>query len=219
MDDIPVAPTRGGTVKPCPGKAQGEPPQGNGCPCFTRFLNRDPAVHAARVAGIRSKFTDPVHREKMARVARRNGQKSAADPEHLERLREHGRRLAPLLRTPEALARMAAVRAANGRKVSETRLGWCPPAWRDRYRHLMRSKRLSASSARAQILAAVEKERLTELATFDNLQGAIFHLRRLTPVLRLDHPRGEGAYRVGTAMLEPWQLIKRALDKGWTPCP
>jgi hypothetical protein len=186
--------------------------------CFTRFLNGDPALHAARVAGIRAKFTDPAHREKMAKIARRNGQKSAADPRHLERLRERGRRLAPaVFRTPGALARMAAVRAANGRKVSETRLGWCPPAWRDRYRYLMRSKRLSAAAARAQVLEEAERDRLTALATFDNLDSAIFHLRRLTPVIRLDDRAGAGAYRVGTATLEPWQLIKRALHKGWTP--
>lgn len=69
----------------------------------------------------------------------------------LERRRANGRRLArEVLSRPEVKAKAASaeVRARAGRAKTETMLGWCPPALRESYRHLLKKGYLAADARR-----------------------------------------------------------------------
>lgn len=176
-------------------------------PCSAEVLNSDKAFHARRIEGIRRKFEDPEHRAKMAAVARRVGQKAAVDPDHRAWLIEHGRRQVKRLWTPEARARFLAGRPAAGRKISETRMGWCPPEYRDEYRRLCRSKRLNAADARAII-----EQKIANQDALGDVDSALDYLRRFAPVAKL-----ENGFRYGNAILTPAEVVSRARVRGWQP--
>lgn len=132
---------------------------GRCCRCFPVHLGADPAFRRARADGIRAKFAnDPAHRAKMADVARRNSARWRQDPAAYAQLVAHGRRQIAALHSPAAKATSLAARGVAGRKITETRLGWCPPAYREAYRKLCRSQRLTAAAARAEILGRVARE-------------------------------------------------------------
>jgi len=180
--------------------------------CFNQERNKDPAFRAARAEGIRRKFKDPEHRERMRKIMIRNAEKARSDPEFMKWLSDRGKVCAATqLRTPEAIAAFLATRKESGRKRSDTVLAWCPPEYRDDYRFLVRTKRLSARQAKAQILARVKADNLKSLARFHIEEAADF-LRRFTSVRRQD----EG-WLYGTVILSPEQLIQRAQLRGWEP--
>jgi hypothetical protein len=103
------------------------------------------------------------------RAAQRAGiaRKHATDPEFLDGLRARARRLAddPVINAKRTqhfkegrfwelgtiAARAPEVRARAGRKISATKLAWCPPHLRAEYLHLIRNKRIPAAEARALI--------------------------------------------------------------------
>lgn len=130
-------------------------------PCANRFIGATEAFQQARAEGIRRKFRDdPAHIAKMRRVAAANGKRAMLDPARVEQLREHGRKMrATHLSTPAALAARLAVAKDVGRKITETRLGWCPPEYRAEYRRLTLSKRFLAADAKAMILATIKATR------------------------------------------------------------
>jgi hypothetical protein len=159
-----------------------------------------------RAEGIRRKFQEPEHREKMAKVARRNGSKYWL--EHRPEAVERGKLLYQnFLSKPESRAKCAEAIRANSWKITEKYLSWCPPEYRDEYRTLQRRWR-GAKRARAYIEGKMREDRAVKHPHF---QSVVDHMRRLTAVVRLNN----GNYRVGIAELTPGQLLERAEAKGY----
>jgi hypothetical protein len=182
-------------------------------PCSNKVRATTPEWREKHKAGIVRKFEDPAHKAKMQAVARRNGQKAAADPEHLTKLRERGYWLiANRLHTPEGKAASLAARARAGKAISEARLGWCPPEHRDHYRWLMRSKRMLAADAKAKIMALIDEQVLVKIASTHTSEAADY-LRKYTMVKRLP----DGTFQYGVTILTPAQIIERAQLRGWKP--
>ena len=179
-------------------------------PCGNLFRGSDPEFQRRRAEGIRRKFQDPEHLEKMRAVARRNGQKASTDPEYRKRLIERGKRIyAEILSRPDVRKRNVAAIKASGWKITEHWLGWCPEEYRGLYRRLTLSKRMPAKAARE----AVEKHIADDQAIRSgNLSDAVFWLNRIAPVSKLD----DGRYRYGNAILSPGEIMARARLKGWT---
>jgi hypothetical protein len=125
---------------------------------FNARLNADPKTHAKRVAGIRRDAV--VRREEKRRILLENAAKAMQRPERLAFLREQMKWVQPLSQTPEVLAKTDP--AAKGRKRTETVLGWCPPAYREEYRRLIRSRNVNAAEARKVILDQIRNDRTAE---------------------------------------------------------
>lgn len=148
-------------------------------PCNARRINADPAIEAKRAAGRAAYFDRPGVREGYAR--RIAEYRENMPDEHRERCREHGRRqYRDVLSRPDVVAKSLSpeVRAAAGRKRTDTVLAWCPPHLRDAYRGLIRSG-IRAAEARAMI----EEE----------IPGTAAHARRVVAnnalKMRLKHER------------------------------
>lgn len=176
--------------------------------CY-RCLQADPEFQARRLAGVRKTFENPEHRAKMARVVARNHAKARLRPEFAEWLSAHGKHLAQILQSPEIKAKMNTpeFREKLGRAVSEARVGWCPPEFRDEYRSLIRSKRMASSKARAII-----EEKVANLDALKDVDSALDYLRKFAPVQKL-----ENGYRYGNAVLTPAEVVSRARTRGWEP--
>lgn len=157
-------------------------------PCFNRDRNADPEFMAARKAAIQRKFQDPAHREKMRKAMLRTVAKMNEDPAYRARLVERGKHLAATaLRSPQSLAKIASLRAENGRKRSETVMAWCPPKYRDEYRFLTVSKRMKAADARQLILDKMAAEMTPFERAMDRIrQGA--GIVTVRPIRKADHP-------------------------------
>lgn len=142
-------------------------------PCFNTSINNDPEIKRKRAEGIRRKFKDPMHRAKMVVVARRNGKAASNDPAHRQWLRENGRRIYnEYLNRPDIRAKNAIAVSAAKDKVWQKRMGWCPPEMLDRYRYLIRTKRMLAADARAKVLAE-HKQKVAELSPFERQMRAL----------------------------------------------
>jgi hypothetical protein len=133
--------------------------------CLPKVLASDPARRARQVAGIARHFACPKVREAAAKRLRQY----SADPALNEKRREIGK-----ARWRSGSLKLPAVSpeqyAENGRKVTATRLAWCPPEWRDRYRALLRKNVAPAAECKAMILqeiAAAERARLAKLSPLD----------------------------------------------------
>lgn len=110
-------------------------------------------------------MADPARRARAAKVLHRNLLNAMEDPEFRQRLVERGKRLRwTALETPQAKANLAAVRAENGRKRTETVLAWCPPEHRDHYFHLSVTKRMPAAEAKRLVLDHIAREQRRETA-------------------------------------------------------
>lgn len=123
-------------------------------PCSARHLHADPQIVANRAAAVAAFCARPeVIAENRRRIAAYMANMPEADR---EARRAHGHQLyRRYLSTPEnrALVTSPEIRARVGARVSETRLGWCPPEKRAEYEHLVYTKRLTAAEARAVIEA------------------------------------------------------------------
>ena len=170
----------------CPAKLGAKNTSGRCRRCISRHNAADPAWRAKQRAGVRAKFADPQHRA--AHAARLSDRNRNLSGETLERRREHGRRCAQQnLQSPEMRARTAdpAMKAENGRKRTDTVLAWCPPEYRDRYRHLKATKRMRAAEARALIedeIASDERKRLAALSQFERQMERIRNGAKLIEV-------------------------------------
>jgi len=86
---------------------------------------------------------------------------SMADPEQLERRREHGRWLrANVLTRPDVVAKTVSpeVNAKRAASLSATRMRDIPAAMRDEYRRLVVTKKVPAAEAKAIILDQWKKQ-------------------------------------------------------------
>ena len=115
----------------------------------------DNANSERRLAALRVAKSTPEHRDRCRAARERVEQERADDPSWLAYKRASGRRLqAQYQASPEAQAKRLASMAGVGAKISEHRLGWCPPEQRDAYRAL-REKDVPAVDARRMIEAEI----------------------------------------------------------------
>lgn len=111
----------------------------------TRDVRRDRLLaHYASHPEARAKRARNIHIANMA--ARRNPETAAKFRAVLFENRKK-------LNDPGVREKWLAGRAAAGKKRSETVMAWCPPEYRDEYRHLRYTKKIKAAEARALILA------------------------------------------------------------------
>lgn len=162
--------------------------------CVAKKNNADPAIIAARKAGILRHHADPAVRA--ASAARLAAHLANMSDDERERRREHGRRMArDVLAKPEvrAVNRSPEVRKRAGAKRTATVLADIPAHLRDQYKALVRSDAARAAEARRIVLedaAASERRRLAALSPLDRQierlrNGATLHEK---PVLRqADH--------------------------------
>lgn len=179
--------------------------------CQTARINSCPEVKRRRREAIRRKFQDPEHRARMARVVAKNLAGALSRPEYRAALVERGHELTRILHSPEVKERSRQARARAGKSISETRLGWCPPEYRDYYRKLTISKRLLAADAKAATLRKIEQDRHAAIAR-ERLDDARHFLSRFTSV----RPAGD-AWIYGTVKTDAAGIVERALQKGWQP--
>lgn len=170
-------------------------------PCSLKRLNSNPEIRARRIAGLKRYVAQ--NREAHLERAKRAGRTKRNNPELIARLRERIKKVQPLSVTPEALAKRDNVQ--RGRALSNTRLAWCPPEYRDLHRRNINSRHMTSAQSRA----VIEKI----IAIKNNwLDGAVHWLRRIAPI------RAEGSgYRFGYTVLTPEEVIERARRKGWKP--
>lgn len=129
--------------------------------CAAKWMNSDPATHARRLQGIRAHYDDPDNRAKARKKVQDLTKRVMADPEMVERKREHGRRIyRDVLSRPDVRAKNLSpeVRAQAGRSRSDTVLAWCPPEYRDLYRELWRSRNASGAEARRMIEEMIARD-------------------------------------------------------------
>jgi len=176
--------------------------------CHTRRLNADPAFQEKRLVGIHRKWEEPEYREAQRKRCQRLGQKCAVDPEIRARRVEWGHfAYATWLSRPEIRER-ANTSPNRGKKVSAARLAWCPPEMRERYRYLIRSKKMLAVDARKMI-----EQEWADKQALRHIDSALHHLQKMAPVHKL-----ENGYRVGNSpTLRPSEVIERAKLRGWQP--
>lgn len=155
-------------------------------PCSARHLNTCPEIIANRAAARAAYHARPeVKQANAARLAKHAANLSDAER---ERRRERGRHIAAtVLHTPENKAKAAdpAVRAKAGRKRTDTVLAWCPPEYRDRYRHLKDSQLLRAAEARRIIedeIATDERRRLAAMTPHERQLERIRNGARIVEV-------------------------------------
>jgi hypothetical protein len=145
-------PSKMNTCKTCSGPVSVHSRTGNCRVCALAASNADPRVREKIAEANRRKAKDPVFRAKLkARIAR-IGVECRTDEEFMAVLRENGRKNIAGAWTPEARAKWYAGRQEAGRRISATRLAWCPPDRIAEYRHLTRVKRIRAAEARRMIL-------------------------------------------------------------------
>jgi hypothetical protein len=136
-------------------------------------MNSDPAVQARRLEGIRAYYDDPENRAKAREKVRKLTARVMANPEMVERKREHGRRTyRDVLSRPDVREKNLSpeVRAKAGRARSDTVLAWCPPEYRDLYRQLWRSRNVSAVEARRMVEEQIAKDN-SPLRILDRFYG------------------------------------------------
>lgn len=151
------------------GKALGRKNKSGRCrACFMAHLNSDSAIHARRIDGCKQYAR--TNRATVLERCRRAAVTKSKNTEHLAWLAEQMRtRIQPLAQTPEAIARRDYKQI--GKSISETKLAWCPPAYRKQYRDLIRSG-FRKAEAQPMILDQIK----VDTRGLDPLAGAI-HLK------------------------------------------
>jgi hypothetical protein len=173
--------------------------------CATAYYNRLPETKIKRAEGWKKRLADPEKYAQVCRVAARNSQKAMADPVKLAEAQERARNMYRLyLDTPESRAKVLASRASAGRKLSEYRLAWCPPEYRELHHENVKKHRIPAALSREMI-----ERRIANDKALKNIEDALYFLRKFAPVQVL-----ENGYRYGNAILTPAEIIARAKVRG-----
>lgn len=130
-------------------------------PCSAKHMATDPEIQRRRREGIQRYHQKPgvklEYRERMRKALAA----SMADPEQLERRREHGRWLrANVLTRPDVVAKTVSpeVNAKRAASLSATRMRDIPAAMRDEYRRLVVTKKVPAAEVKAIILDQWKKQ-------------------------------------------------------------
>jgi hypothetical protein len=123
------------------------------------------------------------------------GRKAWSDPVISARLRKSAARAAERnFWSPEARARWMLTRPSVAAMITETRLGWCPPEYRDEYRNLLHAKKLRAAEAR-EIIEAEIRSKQEALSPFERQMEALNRGAGLTAKLNMPSP--DYAYTLG----------------------
>lgn len=141
-------------------------------PCFARKNAGDPLIRAkiARAYSEHAKRNPQAVRER----ARKAAATKKANPELIARLAETMRQqVQPKSCTPEAIARRDL--HARGRKISATKLAWCPVEYRPLYTALMRDHGLKRAEAWEIVKKqmAADRTRLASLSPFERQERAL----------------------------------------------
>lgn len=128
--------------------------------CSARSIGRDPdSIDRRRIACREAALRDDVRARKSAAIKASLAEKKK-DPAYVEARRELGRRAAASnLREWQNLPAGRPARIAKGKAKTNTTLGWCPPSYRDDYRHtLYKQSKITASEVRAAILNQIQAD-------------------------------------------------------------
>lgn len=142
--------------------------------CFAKLVNADPELTKRRADGLRHKIaTDPMFAAKLRAVAAEMGFKAGRDPELRKRRVAHGKWMwENVLSRPDVRAKNLAAVKGNGPKQSAYWMGWCPPEYRDEYRFLTKTKKLSRPEAQAVIFAEIARKEAA-LSPFERQERAL----------------------------------------------
>jgi hypothetical protein len=124
--------------------------------------NKKPELVAKRMAGKREAMRDPIKYARACQIARNNIRKAMADPVKRAKFVELGKiKAATYFADPSIRAQVndPALRKAIGRKISETRMAWCPPEYREAYHDLLRLRLCNAAEGRALIEEQIKADR------------------------------------------------------------
>lgn len=113
--------------------------------CTARAMSRNPATRAKISAAMRKNWADPDQRA--ARVASMT--EANRRPDLIEHRRVMGKALNNIGRFARPLPAGHPSRVQAGRTLTERRLAWCPPAYRDVYARLKEIDGFRAEEARA----------------------------------------------------------------------
>lgn len=117
--------------------------------CSARVNGARPERRAKASAAMKARMMDPAYRAAhLSRTTNGTRKRLATDPAFVEFRREQGRALGNRKLGMTHHGAGSALRAANGRKSSETKLAWCPIEYRAEYRRLIKSQNLKAAEAR-----------------------------------------------------------------------
>lgn len=109
-------------------------------PCTAAVLARDPATRAKTAVSMKRRWKDPVYHARASKaISDAKLKRIAEDPAFAEEMRRKGSELGK-----SGLGHAAQdndeFRARMAETISDFRLAWCPPEWRDRYREFRRRK-------------------------------------------------------------------------------
>lgn len=126
-------------------------------PCAAREIHTRPGVREAKSRSQLAHWSNPDNLARRTARLREGIAAARARPEFRASKIEQGRRVGLLGLGMHALPAGHPVMVAMGKAVSETRLSWCPPVYRDEYRRLRRKMR-TAEAAKAAILEMIRKQ-------------------------------------------------------------
>lgn len=142
-----------------------------------------PGMREAHKAGLRRAWADPRYRAANRRALREISRKCHQDEAFLQRKRERWwAHYHNVLNTPEVRARNAKAVAAAAGKMTETKMAWCPPEYRDWYRHMNRTKRIPKADCMkiiADQVLADKKKMLAGMSPFERQELALKNGARL----------------------------------------
>lgn len=172
--------------------------------------NADPEFKRLKSEGVKRKYReDHEFAERMRLHGQRTGRKYSIDPAIRARRVEVGKWLyQTYLTRPDVVAKRAESIKQLGPKMRRVKLPWCPDEYYERYRKLVKNKKMRAAEARKEIERIMLEDRAVRHPEWESV---LAHIRRLTFVVRLDN----GNYRVGTVELSPGQLLERAESTGY----
>lgn len=124
--------------------------------CVMMKINRNPEMQARKSARLREYLADPAVRARRSADGKARFAILMQDPDFAARRSEVGRKYGP--RNLES-TRSPASREKAGRAISDRKMAHIPPAYRDAYHFLTKSKGLTKAEATAAILADVERDR------------------------------------------------------------
>jgi hypothetical protein len=161
-------------------------------PCQRALHNRIPEMTAKRAEGRRRTMADPLKYARQCAIAAANVRKAMQNPEIRARFVEAGKRQAALY-YPTLVAKLQdpEFRKAVGRKISATRLAWCPPEYREAYLALARSKAGTAAEVREMIFAQIRADRDRAIAALSPFERQDLALERGAKIVAND-PRPSG---------------------------
>jgi predicted RNA-binding Zn-ribbon protein involved in translation (DUF1610 family) len=160
--------------------------------CCIVELAKSPDKRAKCSAAMRAKLADPVYRAKQtAAITAGIRNAIATRPELADAKREHGRRLAASRSGLNAIPAGSPARIRAAAKAAETKLAWCPDAYRAAYRNLMQKGGYAASEVRAIIEDQIVRDATkavaatAALSAFERQMAAVRNGARLVRKVRL----------------------------------